>query len=84
MKSRRINSFHCFARLSFILKSENAKGYNKIEKKKNWLFDIAGCIPKCGISLFSYFPVDEQNRVHIFLYMDRIVDSMILSIHGKN
>ena len=83
MKSRRINSFHYFARLSFLSKSENAKGYNEIEKKFFGYLTLRDVSRNVGFVCFRIF--SYMNRI-VFAFSriwNRIVDSTILSIHGK-
>ena len=83
MKSRRINSFHYFARLSFLSKSENAKGYNEIEKKFFGYLTLRDVSRNVGFVCFRIFSYMNRIVFGFSRIWNRIVDFMILSIHGK-
>ena len=83
MKSRRINSFHYFARLSFLSKSENAKGYNEIEKKFFGYLTLRDVSRNVGFVCFRIFSYMNRIVFGFSRIWNRIVDSTILSIHGK-
>ena len=75
MEDRRIISFHYFVRLSFISNTKNTKECNEIEKK-NYLV-VLHCVKYPRMWAFSdpHLPMYGQNRIRIFPYMDRIIDS---------